>query len=101
MHLLINSHIRGVDHGYANMLDFIVLIFYGHEGAVLVHIFDPADDRAIVAELEEIRPLLPAGEGKIFRIKTLLILFSTSLRDRSGKIRIDFGRLPYWRGARC
>ena len=67
MYSFINGHIRGVDHCYADMLNFIFVIFDRHEGAVLVHIFNSAGNRTVVAEFEEIRPLFPAGEGEVFK----------------------------------
>jgi len=67
MHPFVYGHIRGVDHGYADMLNFILSVFDRYESAVLIHIFDAAGDRAMVAEFEQIRSLFPAGEGEIFK----------------------------------
>ncbi len=52
MHSFINGDIRAVDHGYADMLDFIFVIFDGYEGAVLMHIFNSVGNRAVMAEDE-------------------------------------------------
>ena len=62
---LVDGDVRSIDNGNADLLDCIVGILDGQEGAVLLHRIHPAGNRAIVVETEKVRTLLPGGESVI------------------------------------